>query len=607
MSMLSTTRHDLLVAMAITIPLLAACGGGSSNGNGDDNGDDTASDGDTLPALAGLDSDAGNHDLLYYYTTENQQGLYAATPREGGGSPDTDLVDEEAEGVVDVSAYRADEFIAFFGGNWQSGNLTIEDWAVDQVLYPRKGDDLLDPAEYYRVDTDPAGGLPSPERVSAETGLGMAGAATLRRFAEYNYVDGDAAGMVYFDSSSFDNEGWRRVHLGDEATDSPDSFSDDHQMVATVPDLEAGTPGGYLVLDDDTLVRVDADLDEIGTPEHASAPVTDVDVGWMVRHLNDVDGGAYIALQFDVDDAPWELWVYQGAGDSSEVGSLSPVTDAGGETLELRGSLFPGQPQTPGDEGVATAGGATYIGLELGEDADPTLVRLEGDNWEILDEAPDVPGGILGSIPFVIHADGHIVWAAGEREPVVAVDPDNGNKVVLDANDNGELSTTVPAARDGWVFYTREDSVVGPDVEVAVAAQVDGSNRIELNDARWIGASIDGLSAGVEFQPRPSEMFLVRQPGSDDASLAALEAADPEAGLVDLGDLPGSADDARMFGAAPGPHRLVQLVDTQTSPDLHWVAYVDTRQEGSLERLTFTGTTDDDGTGEAASEPLRHF
>jgi len=610
MSSMLVKRCGWTFAATAAVTLLAACGGGGSggsdsdngNGNGDGNGNDV-SGGDSLPTRAALTSDADNHDLLFFYSTASgQEGLNAVTPEETGGSPDSDLIDGEAEAVMDASVYRADEFLRYYRGEWDSDEWIVDDFAIDQVLYPRPSDDPLEFAEYFRISTDSAGGLPTPERVSDATGPGIAGGSP-RRFQEFNYDDGDDAGLVYPAGS----DDWRRVLLSFDENQSPDEFHGDHQVVAPVSDFDLLAPGGYLVLDDDTLVRVDNDLDVIGEPQHDNDPVDGVDVAWMVRYLNDPDGGAYVALLFD-DADDWELWVYEGVGDPDQVGTMAPVTDSGGDVLELRNApLAPGQPETPSDDQVIAMNDALYLGMDI--DDVPSLVELAGDEWRVVADSEDAPSGAFGDIAFLIGVDGHIVWAAADGEPIEAVDPETGNVETIDPNtDNGDLETPVPVGRDGWVFYNREDSVVGPDREVAVAARADGSERIELYDARWIGASTDGrMESAPEFAARPSEVFMVRDPGTGDAAIAALEAADPEAGLVELGELPGSANDARMFGVAPGPHRLIQVIDNESNPDLHKVVYVDTREEGSLESVSIEFTEVDTLNYTTANQPLDNF
>lgn len=103
---------------------------------------------------------------------------------------------------------------------------------------------------------------------------------------------------------------------------------------------------------------------------------------------------------------------------------------------------------------------------------------------------------------------------------------------------------------------------------------------------------VNGASLAAHFELQPdarglevSEIFLF----NEEYELAAVSAADPEAGMVNFGRIPNSATEVRMYGTAPGPHRLLQT-HLPGSPDIYEVIHVDTRDKDSMRVVTSQGS-----------------
>ena len=190
--------------------------------------------------------------------------------------------------------------------------------------------------------------------------------------------------------------------------------------------------------------------------------------------------------------------------------------------------------------------------------------------------------------------------AVHSEDQVLSFALDGSDRRVIDSDDSmfgQDISTPVLGARNGWIFYNR-DTGIGCADRFAVANRLDGSDQVVIADASWVGASSTGTapSATQLDAMEVSEVFMLR----NGTELAAVNAAMPAAGAVRLGQLPDSADQVRMYGLAPGPHRLLQAVSSG-APETLDVLYVNTRQEDSLRVIS------EQSSGDADQRPVKGF
>lgn len=574
------------LAMAAAAGMLAACGGGGSGGSsgggngGPGNGGDEQ--GDVLPVLSGLAGDADNHDYLYYTATiEGAEGLYAVDPLNPSSPLMTDA--DLAEGLLGPSFdYERLVFPIHEATITPEGGLA--DFRVAQVFYGDGRNHFPPSSEslgYQRVSTDTSGPAPAPVSVSsAEAGMPFLQGA----FFQFDLNDALGALILY---RLLDD--WLQIAVGDGGQVAPLQMNEDYEPVATVLDVSAAAGGGYLVVDtgnNNRLVRLDTSLDLVGAVNAGGGVLNEVT---SVQPLGSplVDGSQYLVI--GIDDEPATLWRYQPSGASA--GSAEPVLNASDEPYSFPAALFGqidpirGSAALPPAEHIAAHDGVLFF--KLGEfllfNENFDLVRVEGANWSLIEEVDGTQG------PFLV-ATGDGVALATPSE-IIGWNTDGTGRRVLDADDRSifgqEIESDFFAIGGGWLFYNRTQGF--PEIRVAAAVRLDGSDSLSLHDARWVGASTDGTAATLDQLSllSASELFMMR----DNGELAALSATNPRAGAVTLGELPAGSIGARLFGLAPGPHRLVQSRrEVGSGPDEFDVLYVDTRSADSLLRLTPTSS-----------------
>ncbi|WP_111657688.1 hypothetical protein [Isoalcanivorax indicus] len=574
-------RIAFLSIMAAAGALVACGGGGSGDGSGGPSGGG-GQGGDTLPVLSGLAGDADNQDYLYYTVAiEGSEGLYAVDPQ----NPASPLLVDAglAEGLTGPNFdYERLVFPIHEATITVDGG--IADFRVVQVFY---GDGmnhfppLSESLGYQRVSTDTGVPMPSPVSVSSAPG-----GIPFQQGAFFQFDLNDALGTLILYRRLDD---WLQISVGDGGQVAPLEMDADHEPVATVLDAGAAAGGGYLVVDtgnNNRLLRLDVALDVVGAVNAGGAVLEEVT---SVQPLGSplADGSQYLVIGIDEEQAT--LWRYQPGG--AGAGTVEPVLSASGEPygfpVAVFGQIDPvrGSAALPPAEHIATHDGVLFF--KLGEfllfNETFDLVRVEGTSWSLVEEVNDTQG------PFLVATENGIALATPTE--IIAWNIDGSGRRVLDADDRSifgqEIENDFFAIGGGWLFYNRSQGF--PEIRVAAAVRLDGSESLNLHDARWVGASTDGTAAAVDQLSllSASEVFLLR----DNGELAALSSADPRAGAVTLGNLPEGSVGARLFGLAPGPYRLVQSRrDGGSDPDEFDVLYVDTRTAGSLVRLTPTSS-----------------
>lgn len=574
------TRISYLVIMAAA-GALVACGGGSGGGS-DGPGGGGDDQGDTLPVLSGLAGDADNHDYLYYTAAfDGGEGLYAVDPQNPASPQLTDA--DIAEGLTGPN-FDYERLVFPIHEGTITGDGGIADFRVVQVFY---GDGrnhfppLSESLGYQRVGTDPDVLSPSPVRVSSAPG-----GIPFQQGAFFQFDLNDALGTLILYRLLDD---WLQISVGDGALVAPREMDADYEPVATVLDAGAAAGGGYLVVDtgnNNRLLELDVALDVVGAVNAGGAPLEDIT---SVQPLGSpqADGSQYLVIGIDEDQAT--LWRYTAGG--AGAGSVEPVLNNSSESYGFPAALFGqidpirGSAALPPPEHIASHDGVLFFKqgefLLFNESFD--LVRLEGASWSLIEEVDGTQG------PFLVATEQGVALATPEE--IIAWNTDGSGRRVLDADDRSifgqEIENDFFTIGGGWLFYNRSQGF--PEISVAAAVRLDGSETLNLHDARWVGASTDGAAAAVDQLSllSASEVFLLRENGE----LAALSAADPRAGAVTLGTLPEGSVSARMFGLAPGPYRLLQSrTEAGSDPDEFDVLYVDTRTADSLIRLTPTSS-----------------
>ena len=515
----------------------------------------------TVPGLDGLEGDAGNEDLLYFLSThDGDEGLYAVEPDAGQPNEvDSDIADPGATPV-------ADRFLIAAGASRNDEELT--DFRPDQVFY------VQDEGQRKRVATDEAATDVSPEAFSAGPGPDKAP----EHFILPDYEDPLGTAVAY----RYDGR-WYQLRLSDDDEQDALAFEEGHEVIMPLFNGNGDYQRGWLTLDEDgTIQEFDAELEHVGAPTEGGQEFEDVAA---VKPFGPVrqDGSRYLAVVWE-DEETGEpqsdsvLGLYEPESDGA--GRIGSVRNPGGTLFRFfeydseAGFRFPADSQVAFDDEAVF-----FLTPENVLSGQPALMRIEFRDTELLRLIED--GEAVGD--FLLRAGDRLVWSYdagdGEGEVVESVTVEGKDPLLIDPNQVGSaLDGPVRLGANDWVYYNRTDVIV------AVAARTDGSERLEFGNRQWVGTSTSGHDAvpGPTIEAlEPGEIFL-----SGQGSVAALDATEPDAGKVDLGNLPGNAEYARLMGIGPGPHRLLQTVE-EGEPDSFEVIYVNTREEGSLQTVSF--------------------
>lgn len=562
--------------IALTLALAACGGGGGGGGNGDTN-----SNGFTPPSVSGLGPGANNQDLLFFTSAVNDNKRLFAVDPAYPEDPPADL----NVAIEDLSFTHSRNFFPIQQADWDASTQTISDFRIDRVLFFNKFG--IDQDGVFTVSTEAGTGTtPTPERITSLDTLSL---ETRAQFT-YSLESADQTALIYAESDD-----WKQILLGDDDTTDPLVFADNLVPVFGSWDPQAAQSDGWLVVDSDdgTLKMVDMDLQLVsGTVTHEGSPVTGIKenesgmFAWAtsVQQVGSTfsDGSRFLAIGFEYDSEDGleaELWHYT-PGNPGEPGTAKPLHNSEDETITFSpGLLSMGTPAVPGQGQIVVVEDAVFFLQTEGLFGfESKLFRADANGWSEI----ELDGA---SIDFLIAANNRVGWITDDE--LVSRDQLGNNEIVVDAEEvdisagqyGQSLEGEIRGSRDGWVFYSRTENNQQEGQAFAVAAKLDGSDSIAIPNARWIGASSSGQgSADVTIDALElGEVFLLR----NDTELAAVNAADPAAGMVKLGTLPSGAVDASLFGLAPGPHRLLQ-VEIDGDPTTYEVIYVNTDQEDSL-------------------------
>lgn len=562
----------LLLALVISV---TGCGGGGGSSGGGGTGPNNQVGGDSLPALDGLASVASNDNWLFYTSNaEGNSGLFGFNPM---------LPDNGAE-LIDADAYLKGNPYVFSGiTRADLAGIQVSNFRVHSLFYRSKKEMVLPgtsqtleaPKAFQRVGATQSPVPDSPSQVSSEADT--TNLLSVRYFFQYNLSQPLDTAVAYRAEDH-----WRQVRVGDDASQAPLEFDPGHQVMVPLGD---GAPNGWLVIDEgngNQLTKVDMTLGSQGPVLDAGgAPVQGLAFAQTFADLGLDD--RLVVLTFEDPDTSddqvpdSELWLYS----QGDPGTINPLLNSVGEKLTFKANLFGQGAALPSAEKLVVRDGTLYFAfheqglMDVILAANPMLYRVDENGWSLEIDysatADASPFPILAS-PFLIDAGDRLIWLIGDE--LTSIDLASMSEAVLY---EGSISTPVPVSQGGWFFYNDDR-----DVDMAVAARTDGSRAIRLQNARWIGASSRGEGGALSRRMKSEigEVFLLR----DDGTVAAVSAAQPDAGMVTLGQLDPVPENVTMFGARPGPHQLMQI-QYEGADDRYEVIYVNTLEADSLIHL----------------------
>jgi len=585
-------------ALALLVLALTACGGGGGSGSAGDssNGSNNSSNGGSsggggTATLSGLDGDANNQDLLYFshwYEVGEDPGtgqmlyhsvLYALDP----ANPEVaTALPMDTQDSAQGSDMGRTHYAPLYEADIDDTDGSVSNYRTSGVVFLHNRLNGSETSEGFGfVGTEV--GAADPVRVTTETYLGAAvrGATTLVR---QNYADSSHAAVVY---GLPGNE--KRARLSFTGSDEPQlSMLATIQHIVALREKDSPDRQRYLVLATDDDISCSGGFDILQATSSASPGVgpgqsmtTTSFLPSRTEARNAIplggplnDGSQYLAIHTLIDpnisgrpcvDMGTTLWRFI-------PGSLTPlvqVLDENGDPL-LFSEGVAGGPIMPESRHLTRDGDVLYFGMASFGTQD--LYRVEGNTWSVLSEQEESLGVQTG---FIIAGEGRVAASVGND--LVSWDSQGGDRTVLDTSDAGfaGIQSDVLGSRDGWIFYNRSGAT-GRDN--AVAKKIDGSDSLVIDNSRWIGASLSGEGESISNMTELSEVFLV----NPDQEIAAVSAANPNAGKVVLGILDGAPDAAAMYGLAPGPHRLIQTIQGSDASEVY---YVNTREAGSLRKV----------------------
>jgi hypothetical protein len=585
-------KRSLLLAALAASSLMISCGSAGDDGN--------AAQAE-LPLVDGLDSDADNQRLLFYVSMdEAAPGLYAfdpGQPERGGILVDGDL------GLINP------HYASMSGGTIDASGSTISDYHVASIFYSAFGtppEDAISASpvtygEQRRISTDPALLAEGPTRVSS-TELSSTLVSATSRFRAHNLNDPMTSSLVIRTS-----EGWIRVRPSYDEAQAPDEFGENIEVVSTIWGPEVHQNAGWLVFDrgedaqgnSGILRRVDDELNPVGDVHYKESGEVVRDVK-KAKYIHDfADGTLLVALGIGSEESG-QVWLYESPSAPGDGGTIKELLNQAGEPMVISFALM----GIDGDKNNITAPASNLssvtedtlyfaTGPSMFAPIWTHLYRVGHDGWTVYDHKEHFSGEFvvgdadsmantiqysnLGGFLIDVGED-QLFWSLGGQNEIVDVSsPDASQWTRTSVETPGGMAegTSVYSSVNGWVYYnTRDDE--------AVALNVNSGESAVLADATWLGASASGAMSAINGQPNRSpisEVFLLR----NGRQLAAVEAANPLAGMVVLGELAENAAAVRLFGVGAGPHRLAQV---EYEDGAFAVVYMNTRREGSLKSLT---------------------
>ncbi len=566
-----TPRTAVLVLSAL---LLLGCNSSDEDNDNSEGGNTTTGGGDdNLPTLSGLTEVPNNENWLYFTSNaENNAGLYAYNPQ----------LPEEGAVLIDGEAYLSSSPYLFhpIAGATITGD-TLADYRARTVFYRTKTEQTIPgtdssftvPNAFKRVDTTQSVTAATPEQVSSEAN--SSNLLSTQYFFQFDLDQPENTAIAYRGDAQ-----WLQVRVGDQADQPPLAFNADHRLVAPLGD---GDPNGWLVIDENNnnqLLQLDLNLTAEGAVLSPSGdPIQQLDHLDIFSHLG--RNHQLVVLTFkdpdtsDQETPPSELWLYT----AGHPGTIEPLLNAQDEKLEFSRNIFGQGASLPSAEQMVIRDQTLYFAFHERSDFsilgafNPMLYRVDKNGWSLkIDYADQNESGnnLVASSPYLIDAGNHLLWLIDDTWTRINL-ADYSETALIE----GSVETPIVDSANGWFFYNDER-----DIDTAVAASVDGTQNIRIEEAEWIGASSTGTgNVAIRLAKADiSEVFLLK----DDGTIAAVKAGSPDQGMVILGRLNPAPETVRMLGTRSGPHQLLQVSYEDDSAE---VVYVNTHQANSLKHL----------------------
>lgn len=652
-------RALALTGTTVMVISLAACGGSSSSSSGPGGEGTLPGNTDNTPTrtslseLSGLNNHASQTAPLLYIDASRDNGetglyqkaapwLMSYDPQNGNKTP----VDKKLSGLLSASPnHLVPQTVHGANVNTTSGEMT--DYHIDSVMYFREqprpqSSQSYCPSELMRADV----GSINPDQITDVTGCSdrQLGALSTRQLVAFDLSDPKQSWYAFASEDQNGDRQYKMTPLDADNTTAPQPFATAFTVQSPLSHTqgpEAGTPYGWLVADEgqnDCLAVVDNDdLNDatcIPNADGSGAVLHDSSNSATITGVYHLKNGAIVSLPEPNQGNPLQttntLWFYQ-QGSGSDPGKLhllkSPNdkelhtkalalsgTDEAGRTLVKDGGETLYMAVDDGGFGGLLAGGSPDPGDILDTEFHVNLLKITTANGNVGWEQVYTQGGKLGEGDaatlgsFLTDADHRLLLEINDQ--LISLDLNGNDKQILDGRNNS--SPGLGAAFDAptgvvsggnWFFYNRDYN----KSDYATAIKVDGSQRVELKNCRWIGTSTTGQAnyAGNNFgNLQPSEVFMA----CNNKTLAAVDANDPEAGKVPLGTLPQKAETIEMGRTGLGPHRLARVTYDDGGEESYEVVYVDVSNSDSLKHLMDSPATDADVGGLAGlTAPINGF
>jgi hypothetical protein len=553
----------LMVVFCALLTGLSACGSGGDDANNTLNNGNSATI--EITERDGIPSDEFVDILHYYFSTqEDGPGLYAYRP----AMPDQEPVNVDPNVTVQAPFSVTMPIAQTEGGT--SLHLRPEGVFYNAgVTFPPVSGEIPS-VKTYVVTTDPSQLDRAPRQVSNHDYPG-----SFAGFEAY-VAHGESldASSVSFPTQDM------RIDLYMTPDEAPLALPEDGKLLGTL--LGEGTRSHEHWL----YINADGTLKFYNRDFTTSTPVTDEDSGMPIDNL--AVSGAYVS-PLGID----HLLVLLADAESDRVGQLYRVsrptassdgvakllTNGDGEVIEMGlpgsilGRTIPGEARRWSDPGAFYfAEGASIFDSEV----PARVTRVTPDGWSAIEIEGDLVAAFTPDI--FIRVDGGFFWAPSFKPELIYPNGDDPSSWVrtplADAPQSNE-STILSSAGD-WVYYQSAD-------DEAVAFNVKTKATVAFADSRWIGASLSSdigeeISTGL-IARQDLETVLV---WLGDNRLGALEAANPQNGVVILGQLPATTKEVLVNGPAIGPARLVRIEHEDGGIE---VVAIDTRVAQSLRRI----------------------
>lgn len=640
-------RDAAILTATITVLIsLTACGGGGSGDEKSNNGvpigpktTDSIPTTTTLPELSGLSNDANQSYRLFYLdasrTTTTGTGIHELEVPDfwlqsyDPASQTTQTVSQDIPftSIASPSIFPA----ALRKATVDSQNGKVTNFHITSVAYITGSDDFINNPEKQMMITDVTSGV--SKKVAKES-LDLSIAMQPIMAMDLNNPE----------KSQFTARYNEQYFLPMDTPESQAIKMFPQGVNVEVPlhyskGADAGSPLGWLVVDENqdgclALVKISNEAQATCILNQSGGdkvkPKQENMSGKYVVGFYPLNDGVVLSLPVENSDTglqvTTQLWFYK----SGNPGTLQLLKNTSDEPLYTKSLTMFGPDQNSfavsknGDTLYLAASDGGFMNILAGAGSGSSLSPSSLESHVFLYKIDTTSGSVgwkelyhdggqyvpddysdgveaveLGS--FLADAGNRLIWVINEK--LISMDLNGKNFKVLDGRDGDDYHAVARAASStNWFYYNHE---MGQH-SYATAIKTDGSERIELKGCSWIGTSTSGTAnyvGGSVTTLEPSEVFMQ----CNQQEISAVDANDPKAGRVILGQLNEKAEEVAMSGTpAPGPHRLIRVkYEKDGSAEEYQVLYANTRLENSLKSLVIA---EDDGSNKAGfTAPVHGF